>query len=149
MTLVIGVGQAAAGDDGVGLAVIDELERRGVPAGVELRRLADPSDLLSMLEGRQAVIIVDAVVSAPAGRVLELTLEALSALAPAPVSSHGLGVAQALELARALAAGSEFPRVRVIAVAIALPEGRCEGLSAEVARAVREAAERVRRMVRA
>ena len=33
---IVGLGQPAAGDDGVGLAVLDWLRERGVPAGVEL-----------------------------------------------------------------------------------------------------------------
>ena len=38
---VIGLGQAAAGDDGVGLAVLDALRARGVPADVELVRATE------------------------------------------------------------------------------------------------------------
>ena len=43
---VIALGQAAAGDDGVGFAILEEIRRRGVPAGVELTSAPDPTALL-------------------------------------------------------------------------------------------------------
>ena len=35
---IIGLGQAAAGDDGVGLAVLEWLQARGVPPDIEVVR---------------------------------------------------------------------------------------------------------------
>ena len=144
---VIGLGRQTAGDDGAGPAVIAELARRGVPAGVELHQLADPSDLLPLVDGPGRVVIVDAVLGRPAGRVLVLTPEALSAQAMVPSSSHGLGVGQALALAGVLAADAARPEVRLIGITIESPDGPRVGLSPEIALAVIEAADCVLRVV--
>lgn len=140
---VVGIGQAVAGDDGVGLAVLDELRRRSVPAGTRLVRLADPVELVSLLESRDPVVLVDAVLATPPGEVVELGPEELSSQAPQPASSHGMGTARAIELARALSPDGAASSVRVVAVTIRVPDRYRAGLSPEVAAAVPRAADRV------
>jgi len=140
---IIGLGQAAGGDDGVGLAVVEWLRRRGVPDGVELHIAPEPSALLPLLEGGAPVVVVDAALGAPAGQVLELGPEALASQAATPVSSHGLSVFQAIALARLISPGAVSPSIRVVAVTIARPERYGHGLSPPVAEAVPRAAERI------
>ncbi|HEY8209465.1 MAG TPA: hydrogenase maturation protease [Myxococcaceae bacterium] len=146
---VVGIGQEVAGDDGVGLAVLDELQRRDVPAGTRIIRLADPVDLVPLLESSagERVVLVDAVLGSPAGAIVELSPEELSNQAPQPASSHGLGVARAIALARALSPDGAASRVRVVAVAIQAPGRYRAGLSPEVAAAVPRAADRVLRLL--
>ena len=146
---VVGIGQEVAGDDGVGLADLDELQRRPVPAGTRLVRLADPMDLVSLLEssGETRVVLVDAVLGSPAGAVLELSPAELSSQAPQPASSHGLGAARAIALARALSPDGAASRVRVVAVTIHAPGRYRAGLSPEVAAAVPQAADRILRLL--
>jgi hydrogenase maturation protease len=88
------------------------------------------------------VVIVDAVLAHPIGAVLELSPDELSEAAPQPASSHGMGAAQALRLASALAPEAT-ERVRVVAIAIARPAAYRDGLSPQVAAAVPIAADRV------
>lgn len=141
---VVGIGQRAAGDDGVGLAVVEELGRRAVPAGTELVQLSDPMDLLDILESAgERIVLVDAVLASPPGVVVELGPEELSGQAPQPASSHGLGAAQAIGLGRALSLEGAISRLRVVAVTIRRPERYRAGLSPEVAAAVPKAADRV------
>jgi hydrogenase maturation protease len=140
---VVGIGQIVAGDDGVGLAVLDELRRRRVPEGTEIVHLADPMDLVPLLERDERVVLVDAVLASPPGVVLELGPDELSRQASQPASSHGMGAAQAIELARALSPGGAAPHLRVVAVTIGRPERYRVGLSPEVAAAVPQAADRV------
>jgi hydrogenase maturation protease len=140
---VVALGQPAAGDDGAGCAVLEALRERGVPDGVRLERLPEPSALVPLLAEPGALIVLDAVVGPPPGQVLVLSPEELARKRLQAVSSHGLGVAEALELGRALASGSRSPPVRLIAVAIPPPERHRLGLSPEVAAAVPEAAARV------
>ena len=140
---VIGLGQAAAGDDGVGLAVLDALRARGVPADVELVRAAEDATLVSLLETRAPVVLVDAVLGTPAGEVLELSPADLARRGARAVSTHGLGVSDAVDLARTLAPDTVSPSVRVIAVTIERPAGYAQSLSAAVAAAVPRAVERV------
>lgn len=140
---VIGLGQSAAGDDGVGVAVVHALREHGPPSGVEVHHLSDPSALATLFDANVPVVIVDAVLGSPPGEVVELTPEDLAARAPLRVSSHGLGIAEAIGLARVLDAGVDLPLIRVVAVTIARPAGYQDGLSAEVAAAVPRAAARV------
>lgn len=142
-TRVIGLGQAAAGDDGVGLAVVRHLRARGLESRVELVEVADASALVSLLGSEVPAIIVDALLGSPAGEVVEPSAEELAAGAPLRISSHGFSVLDAIELARVLDGGRRSPMPRIVAVTIARPERYHEGLSPEVAAAVARAADRV------
>lgn len=137
--LLLAIGQRAAGDDGVGPAVLDRVRALGLPGGVDARELGDPSALVALLDGASRAVIVDAIVSDPAGRVVTATPEQLAVRA-APMSSHGLGVADALALARALSPRTTCADVVVVGVTITRPRGLAVGLSDEVSRAVDEAA---------
>lgn len=140
---VVGLGQSVAGDDGFGAAVVRALRERVLPSGVEVEHLGDPSALAALLETNVPVILVDAVLGAAPGDLLLLTPDELAVRAPSRVSSHGLGVTEALELARVVDAGAGLPVVHIVAVTIARPVRYREGLSAEVAAAVPRAADRV------
>ena len=144
---VIALGQGAAGDDGVGLAVYEALRAQGVPDGVELVRAAEDSALLSLLETDVPVVLVDAALGSPAGEVIELAPEELAPRGLRPVSTHGLGLAQALELARTVAPEQVPERVRIIAITIERPTTYEWALSAAVAAAVPVAAARVLALV--
>lgn len=145
-TRIIGLGQKAAGDDGVGLAVLDELRGRSLPQGTALLQLADPTELVSLLAEDARVLLVDAVLAWPPGVVVELAPEELSTRALQPTSSHGLGAAQAIELARTLSPGAGAD-LRVVAVTIGRPERYATALSPEVRAAVPKAADRVLALV--
>jgi hydrogenase nickel incorporation protein HypA/HybF len=139
----VGLGQGAAGDDGVGLAVLHALEERAHPDDVELLWLPEPSALLPLLDTPVPVVLVDAVLGARPGEVLVLDPEDLAAKTPKRLSSHGLGVGEAIRLARALAGDRALPESRIVAVTIARPERYARGLSPEVAAAVPNAVDRV------
>ena len=145
-TRIVGMGQKVAGDDGVGIAVLDELRRRRVPEGTELVHLADPMDLIPLLEAEERIVLVDAVLASPPGVVVELGPEELSSQAPQPASSHGMGAAEAIELARALSPGA-VPHLRVVAITISRPDRYRVGLSPEVAAAVPSAADHVLKLL--
>lgn len=135
---VIGVGAPLAGDDGLGWAVIDALAARRLP-GVELLRVRDPSALVELLEGR--VVIVDALLSPEApGAVRTLGEADLAAISASRFSSHGIGVAEAVALARTLGRAGE---VAFVTVGIAEATKGCAGLSPPILRAVPRAADAV------
>jgi hydrogenase maturation protease len=144
---VIALGQAAAGDDGVGLAVLEHLRRRGVPDGVELVHAAEDGALITLLETPRPVVLVDAVLGEPPGEVLELTPQQLEASAVRAVSTHGLGVAQAVALAREVAPATVPPAIWIVGITIAPPARYVQALSAAVAAAVPRAAARGRTLV--
>lgn len=152
-TRIIGLGQRAAGDDAAGLAVLEALRRRGLPSDAEVVEARDTTALVSLLQTPSTVVVVDAVLASPPGEVLDLSPSDLAAGAPVPVSTHGLGVGQAIELARITAPDRLSPDIRIVGVSIGgrrAPSGDPEprasdepGLSPQVAAAVPRAAARV------
>jgi hydrogenase maturation protease len=147
-TRVISLGQAAAGDDGVGFAVLEELRKRSIPADVELLQARDPTALISLLETSARVVLVDAAVGVSPGEVIELGAEQLSVEGVQPVSSHGIGISDIIGHARELAPARVSPSIRIVAVGIARPERFRVGLSTAVSAAVGCAADRVLALVR-
>lgn len=73
--LVLALGNNLLGDDGVGIAAARRLKEE-LPAGVDVEETSTGGlDLLDYLEGRQRVLLLDALVSGrhPPGTILELT----------------------------------------------------------------------------
>ncbi len=140
MQRVIGIGQDAAGDDGVGLAVVRALRTRGVPPGVELLEVPEPTALIGLLETPAIVILVDAIAGAEPGHVLTLAPEEVEAVALRPLSTHGVGVLQAIAIARTLAGAAVSPRIRIVGVGILPPVAYRQALSPAVRAAVPRAA---------
>ncbi len=101
---VIGIGNPDRGDDGVGRVVAEQLRGR-VGDGIDVKSLSgEVSGLLDCLERADAAYLIDAVSSgAEPGAVHRFDVGA----APLPsasfaTSTHGLGLAEAIELARAM-----------------------------------------------
>jgi hydrogenase maturation protease len=113
---VIGVG-SPHGDDAAGLAVAAALAARPLPPGIVVHACERPlPDLLDALEGADAAVIVDAARSgAPPGGVRRLAPGELARTGAA--STHGLGVAEVLDLAAAL--GRAPARIEILALEIA------------------------------
>lgn len=145
---VVGLGQRASGDDAVGLAVLERLRAEPPGGGVELVAAADPGELVGLLGDADDVIVVDAVVGAAPGEVLELLPEDVASRPPLPVSTHGIDLAQSIELARVLNDGV-LPAIRIVGIGIGIapPTRPGEGLSRPAQAAVARAAERVRALL--
>jgi hydrogenase maturation protease len=101
--LVIGVGNSDRGDDAAGLEAARRIGE-AAPAHVRVIECAgDISDLVARLAEADRVILIDACSSgAPAGSVRRLVVAENPLPALGSVSSHGFGLAEAIELARAL-----------------------------------------------
>jgi hydrogenase maturation protease len=102
--VVIGVGNEFRRDDAAGPAVISALAGR-VPAGVTLTvNDGEPTRMIEAWAGAPLAIVVDAVRAEPAvpGRLHRLVLDHTGMGPGGPVSSHGLGLADAIGLGRAL-----------------------------------------------
>ncbi|PWI13200.1 peptidase M52 [Streptomyces sp. Act143] len=102
---VIGVGNEFRRDDGVGWAVLARLRERSLPPGTDLATCdGDPGRLIGLWEGARLAIVVDAAHAHPGtpGRVHRLELDAGLLDRPPTTSSHGLGLGEAVELARVL-----------------------------------------------
>jgi hydrogenase maturation protease len=94
--LVVGVGNADRGDDAAGLLAARRL------GGIELE--GDPSALIDLLDGVDDAVVIDAVRSgSEPGTVHRIAVgDAPVAAIPRAASTHLIGLADALELARVL-----------------------------------------------
>lgn len=113
---VLGLGNPEAGDDGAGPALVRSLAAR-TPTGLAAASgTGDPLSLLDAWEDATRAIVVDASSSgAPPGTVRRF--DAVAAPLPASdlaTSTHGLGLAAAVELGRAL--GRLPPELTVYAI---------------------------------
>jgi hydrogenase maturation protease len=148
--LVIGCGNEWASDDAVGLRVIRSLKETAadrLPDGVELIEAGGAGlNLLDLWEGCERVILVDAVrSSAPPGAVHCFDASLLPPRDALPVSSHGVNVIDAVELARLL--GRLPGQLSVVGVEILSEEPFHTGLTPDVDAAVPLACERVLEIV--
>ncbi len=136
--LVIGIGNPWRGDDGVGHAAVDALA--GAPGLTTATCSGEPAELMELWQGHDPVILVDAIVTGAAPG----TLHRLDAREPLPhgdgYSSHGIGLAEAVELARSLGELPESLIVHGIEPA-QLEDGT--GLAPEVRRAITPAITRI------
>ncbi len=148
--VVFGLGNPDRGDDAAGRLVARRL-REMLPADVTvLDQDGDAASLVPALRAQDAVWLVDAACSgAPAGTVHRLDCAAGDAPPAGPASSsHGLGVAEALALARALGSlprqcvlyaieGADFtpgapPGAAIVAAAQAVAERIADELAEQV-----------------
>ncbi len=99
---VIGVGNILLTDEGIGVHVAAELEKRGALPGVEFvdGGVAGLS-LLPLIEDQEKVVIVDAVAASfPPGTVIRLTPDDLSAQGASRCSLHDLNLSDTLGVMR-------------------------------------------------
>lgn len=102
--LIIGVGNRFRGDDGIGPALADRLRAEPLESCDIVDSSGEAAELMELWEGHDLVVIVDAVKSDMLPGTIHavdvgddhLPLEAFQA------STHTFGLAQAVELARAL-----------------------------------------------
>ena len=136
--LVVCIGNDLVADDGAGMAVHAGLEESRLPAGTRLCYLGlGGIDLLEELDGEERLVVVDAVQfgSAP-GTIHILDWAGLPYMEPRPVSGHGIGIREAIEVGRRLYPEKSPQRIHLVGI-----EGRCfdqlgQGLSSEVGAAV-------------
>lgn len=141
-SLVIAVGNADCADDGVGPRVAALLARRLEQGARLILHSGEPLDLIDQWQGARKVVLIDAAApfSEPAAVHRVDALRSALPAAPARTSTHGMGIAEAIALARAL---DRLPD-QLLVYAI---EGRCfepgAPMTASVAAAVRRVADLV------
>lgn len=139
--LVVGLGNLDRGDDGVGPMVAERVRDLRLP-DVDVLLEESPASLTDLWTDATGVVVVDAVRGgAPAGTVT--AIDAVEQRLPSWVGvggTHGFGVAEAVELARAL---DRLPaRLVVVGVEAECFDLGC-GLSSAVADAVPRAVDAV------
>ncbi|UCG59028.1 MAG: hydrogenase maturation protease [Phycisphaerales bacterium] len=108
-TLVLGIGNILLRDEGVGVRVIEQMQKMHLPDGVELVDGGTAgADLLDVLAERRKVIVIDAVqADCDAGSVLRFTADDLACPDRAGVSLHELGLGEALIMTKQLGCAPE------------------------------------------
>jgi hydrogenase maturation protease len=126
--LVVGIGNADRGDDAAGLLAVRRLR------GLRIAGLSDCTDLFDLWAEEEDVIVIDAMVTgAPVGTVRRFEVGAFTLPVGAFPSTHSFGLAETVELARAL---GKIPAKLTIFGIEAGRVGLGEGLSPEVDRAI-------------
>lgn len=130
--LVLGVGNRTRGDDGAGPCVAEQVAALGLP-GVEVVVESEPLALIELMAGHDVVVVVDAVsAQGDPGRIHVWPVDSLPVRGTGrAIGSHGLGVRDAVELARAL--GRLPDRLTVVGV-----EGESFEVGTPVSEPVRE-----------
>jgi hydrogenase maturation protease len=95
--LIVGVGNADRGDDAAGVLVVRRLR------GFRTAELSDCTDLFELWSDEEDVVVIDAMVTgAPVGSIRRFEVGAFTLPIGAFQSTHAFGLAETVELARAL-----------------------------------------------
>ena len=131
--LVIGIGNSYRRDDGIGLAVADELARCGLPEVRVVTAIGEPGAILEAWSGVALAVVVDAALEegSTRGRIRRWTPGDVEGAAV--VSSHALGLPQTYALGQAL---KQIPDELVVFTVDVADVGYGIGLSPAVAAAV-------------
>ncbi|UCH49225.1 MAG: hydrogenase maturation protease [Betaproteobacteria bacterium] len=141
--ILIGVGNPDRGDDGAGRMVVQALAG-DLPEDIEVLQLSgEATDIVGQLQRADAAILIDACSSGAAAGTAQ-RFDVVDEPLPRElfaVSTHGVGVADAIELARAL---GDLPAVCLVYAIEGKRFDTGEPVSAPVAAAVPEVAAQVR-----
>ena len=141
-TLVLGLGNILLRDEGVGVRVVEAMERMDLPPEVELFDGATAGlDLLDVLADRCKVIVIDAIDDdSEPGTVVRLSPEDLASRNGRGVSLHEIGLMETLTVARQLGIAPQ----ELVVFGISPKDVSCGlALSPETARLVPEIVELV------
>lgn len=141
-TLVIGIGNDFRSDDAAGLIIARQLKTNIADNILVLEQLGDGTALMELWQEADDVILVDAVSSgAPSGTIHRFDAQAQ----PIPAkyfnhSTHAFGLAEAVELSRAL---NQLPRKLIIYGVEGRNFAPGTELSPEVAVAIKDVVKRI------
>lgn len=148
-SLIICIGNELVADDGAGFAVYEALQQTGLQEDVRLIFLGlGGIDLLDAIDGEDMLVVVDGVqLGGEPGTVHVLDWDSIPAREERPVSGHGIGVREAINVAERL-----YPEKVPGNTFLVGLEGRCfdrlgQGLSQEVADSVPRAVEVIRQLI--
>jgi len=103
LTLILGLGNTILTDDGVGIYVVREIEKKvGDPRVVFREACLGGLELLEEIEGFRCVVLVDAVVTGrhPIGTLVRMRVEDVKG--GSSLARHQIGFSEALRLGQAL-----------------------------------------------
>ena len=122
--VIIGIGQHLRGDDGAGQAAVEAWIKAYPQTAannnlrVEMEELPGIS-LISLLDGAQAAIIVDAINShRQAGEIHLLSVDQIGSFPSGSGSVHGIGVAEAIALGKELEPEAMPDEINIIGIEV-------------------------------
>ena len=143
--LVLGIGNLLMGDEGVGVAVVRDLERRPLPAAVTVVDGGTGGfHLLSYLTDYNPVVMIDATMDGQPPGTVSLLEPRYASDFPRSLTAHDIGLRDLVASAAML---GKLPKVYLITVSIDDMQPMETTLSAAVAAAVPAAAGRVLRLI--
>jgi len=140
--LIIGIGNRDRGDDAVGRIVADQLRERVQPPAAVIESDGEATGLVDRLGTADTAILVDAALSGgPPGSIRRFDVaDGLPQLGRVGLSTHGFGLAEAIELAQIF---GRLPRRCIVFAVEARSFAIGDPLSREVADAVEATVVRV------
>lgn len=133
-TLILGIGNVLMGDEGVGVSVINELEKTALPASVELLDGGTGSFLLlEPMQAAEKVILIDATVDGAKTGTVRRLRPRYSKDYPRTLTAHDIGLKDLLDTFYLL---GDAPDVTLFAVSIPPLQDMNYGLSPELQSAV-------------
>ena len=144
---VIGVGNLLLSDEGIGVHLVQELDRRNALPGVEwIDGGVAGAGLLGLIEGQEKVVLIDAVgAPLPPGTVIRLLPGELRRSGGVKASLHDVNLADAIDLMRLR---ESLPETMILGIVPADVETYRIGLSEALAGRFEEILDKVCREVR-
>lgn len=148
--LVVCIGNDLVADDGIGYAIYDELVAdTTLPEKTRLKLLGlGGMDVIEEIDGEDLLIVVDALqLGFDPGTVHVLSWSELPYMEPRPVSGHGIGIREAIEVAKRLYADKVPKEIYLVGI-----EGECfdqlgKGLTPIVSESVPDAVLAIRNLI--
>ena len=111
--LILGVGNSIQKDDGIGVHVLEELEKLSLPETIELFDGGTAGfDLINIVANRDKVVVIDAVNGGETpGTIYKFTPEDIKSRSIMYDSLHQLGIIESLQMAKLL---DKYPKECVI-----------------------------------
>lgn len=139
--LVLGIGNILLGDEGVGVAVIRELEQLSLPSHIDLLDGGTGGfHLLSYLQEYPEVILIDATLDGHEPGTVSVLKPKFSNEFPRTLSSHDIGLKDLIESAALL---DDLPDITLITISVNPEQDLVMELSPAVAKAVQKVRKKV------
>ena len=130
-TLILGIGNVLMGDEGIGVSVINELEKTSLPAGVELLDGGVGSFLLlEPMQTAEKVILIDATIDGAKTGTVRVLRPRFSKDYPRTLTAHDIGLKDLLDAFYLM--GTRQPEVTLFAVSISDLQDMTTELSPEL-----------------
>jgi len=145
--LILGIGNLLMGDEGVGIHVLNHLERAELPASVKcLDGGTGGFALLEPMQAAERVVLIDATVDGQPLGTLQRLRPQFSRDYPPTLTAHDIGLKDLIDAFYLL---GQHPHVNLFAISVALPGELSTELSEELAIRVPQFADQVLEDVRA